>query len=195
MAIVQIDRLVPGFESDAVVADNEDASKRAIDYLIDCGHTRIGMLTGPTDVSTAEGRVRGYKRALSERGIPFRAELVRAGSFLRDNAVQEALKLIDAEERPTALFAANNILTEACVLALAERNVRVPSEMSLLGFDDTPWMGLVSPPITTVRQPIAEMATAAAAMLLQRLEDRDLPPRTMVFEGELVLRASVRTIG
>jgi LacI family transcriptional regulator len=192
MSIVQIDRRVPGFKSDAVVVDNERITREAVSHLIECGHRDIGMLTGPVKVSTAKERLRGYKRALSDHGIGWRPELVRAGSFRRDHSVQDALELIEATPRPTALFGANNILAEACVIALAERKVRIPDGMSLLGFDDMPWMSLIDPPLTTVRQPIAQMATAAAEMLLHRLEAKESGARTMMFHGELVVRGSVR---
>jgi len=192
MVIVQIDRRVKGLRSDAIVVDNERITTQAVSHLIECGHTRIGMLTGPVRVTTARERLVGYQQALAGHGLPFRPELLRAGSFRRDHAVQDATELITADPRPTALFAANNILAEACVQALVARRLRVPDDMSLLAFDDLPWMTLMNPQVTTVRQPIADMARTAADLLRRRLGGRPESPTTVVFDAELVLRDSVR---
>lgn len=192
MVIVQIDRRVRGLRSDAILVDNQRVAAEAVTHLIECGHTRIGMLTGPARVTTANERLVGYQQALTEHGVAFRPELVRAGSFRRDHAVQDALELIMADPRPTALFGANNILAEACVQALAERRLRVPDDMSLLAFDDMPWMTLMTPHVTTVRQPIADMARSAADLLRRRLSGAGDNPTTVVFDAEFVIRDSVR---
>lgn len=195
MVIVQIDRRVSRLRADTVVVENENISAHAVTQLIECGHTRIGMLTGPKRVTTAKERLAGYRRALEEAELPFRPELVRAASFRRDHAIADATELIRSRLRPTALFAANNILAEACVLALREHQMRVPTDMSLLAFDDLPWMSLMSPALTTVRQPIADMASTAAELLLRRLRDRQAKPTTVQFEAELVVRDSIAPRG
>ena len=191
MIIVQIDRRVNGLRSDAIVVDNQRVSAQAVTHLIDRGHTRIGILTGPTRVTTAKERLAGYQSALAEHDLPFRPELVRAGSFQRDHAVQDATSLIRSELRPTALFATNNILGEACVQALTAHRLRIPEDMSLLAFDDLPWMTLMTPHVSTVRQPIADMARSAADLLRRRLGGGDHNPTTVVFDAELVPRDSV----
>lgn len=195
MVIVQIDRRVPRLSADAVLVDNEAISARAVSHLIECGHPRIGMLSGPERVTTAKGRLAGYKRALEEHRVPWRPELVRYGSFRSDHAIADATELIRSKLRPTALFAANNILAEACVLALREQQMSVPTDMSLLAFDDLPWMSLMNPALTTVRQPIADMASTAAELVLRRLRDRQAKPTTVVFEAELVVRDSIAQRG
>lgn len=192
VVIVQIDRRVPGLKADAVLTDNEKASHNAVTFLLDQGHTRIGMLAGPRRVSTGKERYLGYERALAQRGVPLQAELVRHGSFRRDHAIADANALIMSGPRPTALFAANNILAEACVLALRDRGRRIPEDMSLLAFDDMPWMRMMTPALTTVRQPIAEMAVSASQLLLERLREVPDRPTTVVFDTELVVRESVR---
>jgi len=194
IVIVQMDRTVQGFRSDAILVDNEAGAANAIAHLVAAGHTRIGILTGPLDVTTGRERLRGYERALQEHGIDPHASLVRTGSFRRDRAIQAAKELITAEPRPTAIFAANNILAEACLLALAELGLRVPRDLSLVAFDDTPWMSMINPPITTVRQPTPDMAQSGAELLLRRLRSQSAaPPATMVFNTELVVRGSVAT--
>lgn len=195
IVIVQIDRQVPSLHADAVVVDDENISTQAVSHLIDSGHTRIGMLSGPARVTTAKGRLAGYRRALEEHGIPWHPELVRSASFRRHHAIADATELIKSRPRPTALFAANNILAEACILALREQQMSVPADMSLLAFDDLPWMSLMSPALTTVRQPVADMASTAAELLLRRLRDRQSRPTTVQIQAELVMRDSIAPRG
>lgn len=195
MVIVQIDRRVDGLQSDAILVDNEAGAARAVSHLIAAGHTRIGILTGPLDVTTGGDRLRGYERALAEHGIERHASLIRTGSFRRDHAIQDAKELIGAEPRPSAIFAANNILAEACLLALAERGLKVPRDVSVVAFDDTAWMSMINPPVTTVRQPTPDMAHSGAELLLRRLRNPSAaPPATMVFHTELVVRGSVAPV-
>ncbi len=104
----------------------------------------------------------------------------------------DARALIELDPIPTAIFAANNILAEACLLVLSGYGMKVPKDVSLVAFDDTKWMGLTYPPITTIRQPIADMARKAASILLNRLQSIEASqPATVTFAPELVYRASV----
>jgi LacI family transcriptional regulator len=195
IVIVQIDRRVEGLRSDAILVDNEAGAAHAVSHLIAAGHSRIGIITGPLDVTTGKERLQGYERALEEHGIRKHSSLARTGSFRRDHAIQDAQELITAEPRPTAIFAANNILAEACLFALADRGLRVPRDVSLVAFDDTPWMRMVNPPVTTIRQPTPDMAHSAAELLLRRLRSPSAePPATMVFHTELVVRDSVAPV-
>lgn len=192
--IVQIDRIVEGLNADAVLLDNEAGAMGAVSHLIAAGHSRIGLLTGPRDVLTARQRREGYERALREHGIPVRPELIRDGSFLHDHAIEAATDLLRSSPAPTAIFAANNILAEGCFLALADLGLRVPKDVSLVAFDDVPWMSMVKPRITAVRQPVADMARSAAELLLRRLRDNTPLSSTSVFRSDLVVRSSVAPI-
>ncbi len=194
--IVQIDRMVDGLNADAVLLDNEAGAMAAVTHLIAAGHTRIGILTGPRDVLTASERLEGYERALREHGIPVRPELVRTGSFLHDHAIEAATELLKSRPAPTAIFAANNVLAEGCFLALGDLGLRVPRDVSMVAFDDVPWMSMVRPQLATVRQPVADMARSAAELMLRRLRDTGPGPvpSTSVFRSELVVRGSVAPI-
>jgi LacI family transcriptional regulator len=192
IVIVQVDRRVDGLDADAILVDNEAGAASAVASLLDAGHTRIGILAGELDVLTASQRLAGYKRALKERGVAVRESLIKPGSFHREHAIEDATDLIGVRPAPTALFAANNILAEAALIALEQEGMRVPRDMSLVAFDDVQWMSMVEPPVTTVRQPVADMARSAAELALRRLrEGRGGPPSTVVFRTELVERASV----
>jgi DNA-binding LacI/PurR family transcriptional regulator len=192
IAIIQVDRKVEGLAADAILVDNEAGAHAAVQQLIAAGHTNIGILPGDLDVPTAGQRLAGYERALEEAGIPIREELVKAGSFHRDHAIEDATDLIRAHPTPTAIFAANNILAEATLIVLAELDLKVPRDVSLVAFDDVQWMRMVDPPVTTVRQPVADLARGAAELMLRRLrEESQGPPSTIVFRTELLERGSV----
>lgn len=192
IAIVQIDRMVDNLQADAILVDNEAGAAGVVSHLIEAGHTRIGILSGSLEVTTGKQRLAGYQRALSEHGIPFQPELVKSGSFRHDHAVEDVLALLNISPAPTAIFAANNILAEACLTVFADRQLRVPEDISLVAFDDIKWMSIKKPLITTVHQPIAEMARRAAELLLKRLQTLDgLPPNKVVYPPALLLRESV----
>jgi LacI family transcriptional regulator len=196
LVIVQMDRRVHGLPADAILVDNEAGAARAVTHLIEAGHERIGIITGELDVQTASRRLAGYERALEDHGIPIRDELIRTGSFHRDHAVEDVTDLIRARPAPTAIFAANNILAEAALMALEQLEMHVPADISVVGFDDVQWMSMVEPPLTTIRQPVAEMARSAAELALRRLgEAAPGRPSTVVFRTELVERASVAQTG
>ena len=145
MVIVQMDRRVDDLAADAILVDNEAGAASAVSHLIDAGHSRIGIVTGELAVPTAQLRLAGYERALREHGIPLRKELVKTGSFHREHAIEDAVDLIRARPAPTAVFAANNILAEASLIALEQEGLSVPRDVSLVAFDDMPWMSMVVP--------------------------------------------------
>jgi LacI family transcriptional regulator len=195
IAIVQIDRQVEGLQADTVLIDNESGAYQAVSYLIEAGHSRIGILSGSLEVTTGKQRLAGYARALKEHGIPFQPGFVKAGSFRQDHAMDDAQEIVRTQPRPTAVFAANNILAEACLLVFANLGIQVPGDLSLVAFDDTRWMSIKNPLITTVRQPIAEMARSAASLLLERLKsDGECPPAQILYKPELIIRNSVRPL-
>jgi LacI family transcriptional regulator, galactose operon repressor len=190
--IVQIDRRVDGLKADAILLDNAAGARIAVSHLIEAGHSRIGILTGPRDLLTGHDRLAGYEQALSEHGIPITPELIRAGSFLHDHAIEAATALLRLNPPPTAIFAANNVLAEGCFVALSAAGMKVPKDMSMVAFDDVPWMSMVNPQLTAIRQPVADMARSAAEVLLRRLrEDKQPSPSTSVFQSELIVRGSV----
>jgi LacI family transcriptional regulator len=195
IVIVQVDRRVEGLDADAVLVDNESGAASAVEHMIGAGHTRIGILTGDLDVPTASQRLAGYERTLREHGITVTSSLVKSGSFHREHAIEDATDLIRVRPHPTAILAANNILAEASLIALDQEGFRVPRDVSVVAFDDVQWMSMVEPPITTVRQPVADMAISAAELALRRLrEGRQERPTTVVFRTELIERSSVAPV-
>jgi LacI family transcriptional regulator len=191
--LVQVDRRVDELHTDAVVLNNVLGGELAMRRLLKAGHTRIGLMTGPAEVVTAQERRRGYESALLLAGVEPDESLVRVGSFQRGVLEDEALHLLTGPSRPTAIFAASNLLCEATWFASGAAGLRIPEDLSVVGFDDMPWMSMVSPGVSTVRQPLDAMASAAVELLLDRLRTGEMTaaPRTVVFQPEYIERGTV----
>lgn len=192
--VVQIDRVAVRRGIDSVTVDNESAARAATEHLINAGHRRIGIITGATELMTGNARLAGYLAALRSHHIPVQEELIYAGSFLADHGRSATTALLQLSERPTAIFAANNVLAEWCYLTLVAEGLRVPTDVSLVGFDDVPWMRIVQPALTTVRQPINDMARLAGELLFSRLLGQRSREKHASFTSELVVRGSVREL-
>jgi DNA-binding LacI/PurR family transcriptional regulator len=193
IAVVQVDREVHRLHADLVLVDNERGAYEAVSALTEAGHTRIGLLAGRPQVITGSARTDGYLRALSERGLQPDPELVRGASFRHEHAVEEARALLALDPPVTAIFAANNVLAEACMLALSEAGLHVPEDISLVAFDDVEWMRMLDHGITAVRQPVIDIARTAANLMVRRLTGEETgAPATVMFRAELVSRDSIR---
>lgn len=167
--IVQVDRFISGIESDAVLVNNADSVYQAVSHLIESGHRRIGIITGPKFVYTAKERLVGYLRALSDHNIPYDDQLVISdvNSFsLGHHGCESFLQLADP---PTAVFSSNYDITLGLVTAAQERGLRIPEDMDIFGFDCSDICGLMHPPIPMVHQPEEEIGTVAANYLIDRL--------------------------
>jgi LacI family transcriptional regulator len=190
MAIVAIDRHIADLPTDSVVVDNESASHEAVTHLVRLGHRRVAIVGGPSDADTARERRRGYERALAEARIAMEPELVRAGDFRETAGLTVTRELLDLREPPTAIFAVNNLTTIGVLGALRERGVEVPTEMSVVGFDDIPTAELMQPPLTVVQQPTYRMGARAADLLIRRLREPDAAVKEVVLAARLVVRGS-----
>lgn len=177
LPVVQIDCSVDGVVADAVVVDNFSGTQEAVTHLIGSGHRRIAILTGPLQLTTGRQRLMGYQAALESHAIPLVQELIHIGSFLRENAIRDSAALFDIKPRPNAVFAGNTFLAAAAAwFSLTERGLKVPDDISLVAFDDTSWMRMVVPAVTTVRQPVTEIARRATELLLERLSGSESGP-------------------
>ena len=188
-AVVEIDRrLAPA--CDGVVIDNERGGREATMHLIGLGHRRIALLGVDTPWTTDAGRLKGYRTALKNARIPFDKRLV-ASIPVRSPDVEARIEALLDSASPTAIFAANNELAEQAWRVLRRRGLRIPADISLVGFDDVAWMEMVDPPITVVDQPTIELGRAAARLLLRRLEKGPaVPPAVEVLQPRLVVRGS-----
>ena len=167
--VVVLDRRVPCKWVDVVRCDSEDGAYQLVRHLLSLGHRRIAVLSGPQDVSTAMDRVAGYRRALREAGLEPREEWVRHGQFDRSAGLEMAQQMLSIAPRPTALFAANNLVAVGALRALRDAGLRVPEDISVVVFDDLTSELVIEPFFTAVDQPAYEMGQTAAELLLARL--------------------------
>ncbi len=191
--IVVIDRKLPEISCDSVLVDNRDAAKKAVEILIKNGHRRIGMIGGPTDVYTARERCLGYEAALRAAGIGFDQKLLVHCAYTIGAAAEGAGKLLDTHPEVTALFAANYEMTVGTMIALNERGIRIPEEMSVIGFDNREFARAVHPALTIITQPTGAIAKRVAQLLLSRLEGgAKEPPQEYYLQTEVMQGKSVQ---
>jgi LacI family transcriptional regulator len=181
-------RQIPGLAERCLHVDNEQAAHRATQYLIEAGHRRIAHIAGPAEHEDALRRRAGYERALSEAQIPFNAALVVHGNFRRQSGILAVEALLTRGESFTAIFCGNDQMAFGARLALYRRGIRVPEDVSLVGFDDQPVSAFMTPPLTTVRQPALEIGHAAAQAMLQLLNDQPFAPPEL--NTRLIVRES-----
>jgi LacI family transcriptional regulator len=165
ISVVTFDRTVTDRRADAVLASNVDGVRLGTEHLIEGGHTRIGLISGPLTLSTGSERLLGYEQAVTAAGLP---TLVAQGHFRVEGGRQAAAELLAAEA--TALLVANNLMAVGALQALKDANLKVPTDVALLSVDDPPWASLTDPPLTTLAQPVRAMASAAVELLLPRLQ-------------------------
>lgn len=177
--------------------DDVHAAEEITNLLISLGHRRIAVIKGPPDQSASAARYQGFVNALSAHELPLDPELVQPGDFTFASGRDAAYKLLSGRQRPTAVFASNDDMALGVLAAAQRLGLSVPGELSVAGFDDSPTAALVWPPLTTVRQPVAEMARAAVEMLVggsradavAAVDEADLHK---VLAHELIVRDSTR---
>jgi LacI family transcriptional regulator len=182
----------PAPGSRSVGATNWAGGLAAAEHLIGLGHQRIAVIGGPTDVLCSRARVDGYRAAMGAAGLPIPAEYLRYGDFMSPSGYQQAMTLLDLPEPPTALFACSDQMALGAYEALYERGLRVGDDISIVGFDDLDEARWAIPPLTTVRQPLTDMASMAAQMLLALINGEELETTRVELATPLIVRASTR---
>ncbi|CAN5673967.1 substrate-binding domain-containing protein [soil metagenome] len=172
--------------------DNFEGGKLATSHLLQLGHRRIAFISGDSGHPDAEERHRGYRTALAEAGVDYDPELVVPGLYHEASGLQAVEQLIQTHRKFTAIFSANDQMAAGAALGLHRRSLRVPDDISLVGFDDLPASEFSLPPLSTVRQPALELGRLAASAMLQML--RGEKPTVRVPEPVLVARESTRPL-
>ena len=171
-------------------SDNMRGAIAATDHLIALGHRRIGFLGGRPDLESARLREEGYRKALANAGLPFDPSLVRVGGYRPETADQPVHELLELTERPTAIFAANDLSAIRTMEVAREMGIRVPQELSVIGFDNVPESALTTPPLTTINQPIRRMGAEAIDLLIGLLDGSADPNTHLTLPTELIERGS-----
>jgi LacI family transcriptional regulator len=188
MPMVLVNRQTQHLEVSAVSGDDATGIERTVDHLVELGHIDIAHIAGPLSVSTGAVRLRAFRAAMQRHGL-------RDDRFVEAEAYSEAagraalLRLLD-DDRPTGIVASNDLLALGCYDALAERGLSCPDDVSIVGFNDMPFISRLQPPLTSVRVPQYELGVEAARLLLDQLSGRTVTPRVVLLPVRLVVRGS-----
>jgi LacI family transcriptional regulator len=188
---VLVDRTLPGMERDAVVGDSVAGARRLVQHLISLGHRRIGLIVESDEVSTARERRGGYEAALTAAGIPLDPRLVVETAVDPSGGAEGMRRLLELEERPTAVFTVNNLVALGAIEAVRGAGLEVPDDVALVCFDDIEYASRLYPFLTVLEQPAETFGTVATQLLLERIHGRGPARRhAVVLPGEFVVRKS-----
>ena len=176
------------YKCPSVVPDNEGGAALLTRHLLDLGHTRIGFVSGPSQLLTSDVRLNGHRRALDEAGIEADPDLVESGGFTVEGGAKATAALLQRRPDLTAIFASNDLMAFGVMSELAGRSIRVPENVSVAGFDDVQPAAYAGVPLTTIAVPMQELGAEGARVLLEVLAGRR--PRSRVLPVELVERRS-----
>ncbi|MEU8261752.1 LacI family DNA-binding transcriptional regulator [Micromonospora sp. NPDC048999] len=181
---------VPATDVPSVGATNWAGGLAATEHLLGLGHRRIGFVTGPTHLLCSRARLDGYRAALEAAGVPLDERLVQPGDFYHASGFAAGAALLDLDDPPTAIFAASDQMAFGVYEAVRRRGLRVADDVSVVGFDDLPEAQWASPPLTTVRQPLAEMGRLAARTVLRLAQGEEIESPRVELATALVVRDS-----
>lgn len=190
LPFIMVDRIVEGSECQSVVLNHQRGGYLATSHLLSQGHRRIGCFTGPSDLTSSNLRLEGYREAIKEAGIPFDSALVFRGDYQLGREEQALDRFL--EQKVSAVFSFNDMMAVGLYREMAKRGLSVPGDLSIVGFDNIPFSDMVHPPLTTVRQPIEEMAGRVVENLLKVIDGKvdAHDHQAFVFEPKLIVRES-----
>lgn len=193
--IVLIDRDLKDIECDVVLVDNLNSSYDAVEELITRGHKRIGIISGPKDVYTAEERLKGYRRVHEDYSMAIDEKLIKYGDYNVDSGYELLNEFLKMEEPPTAVFITNYEMTLGAIMSINENNVDVPEQLSIIGYDNLQMAKIVKPSLSIVVQPMKVIGETAAQVLLRRLSDdvSNFPERYRL-KTEILIQDSVKKL-
>lgn len=193
IAVVLIDRPINGARCDTVLTDNQNASYNAVKHLIIKGHKRIGIICGPQDIYTAKERLKGYIKAHEEYSLAVDSNLIKLGDYYMESGYKRMNEYWDSKLRPTAVFVTNYDMTLGAIMAINERNIAIPDDLSLIGFDSLQLARIVKPALSIAIQPMKQIGETAASLLLNRLKnDFSDFPSTISLGIEVLFTDSVK---
>jgi LacI family transcriptional regulator len=190
--LVMLDREIPGFPVDSIQVDNALGGRQATEHLLSLRHRHIACLGGPSQVSPSSDRVKGYVQALKDAGIEMDPDLIFRGDFTPEGGYRCAQRMMARKKPlPTALFACNDLMAFGAITAFCENRLRIPEDISVVGFDDIRLASYFNPALSTVAQPRQEMGHMAVSLLLERMNQGDnTPNKQVLLKTELRVRES-----
>ena len=189
--VVCIDRRPEGWDGDFVTVANREGAYRAARHLLEMGHRRIGVISGPSHLTNARERLNGFRQCLHDAAVTISSEYIQEALFDRESGYTSATRLLQLLPRPTAIFATNDQMAMGALLAIRDAKLRCPRDISIIGFDGLDQTELTDPALTTVYQPGYQLGYAAARLLLERIAGSSESAREIVLETELRIRNSV----
>ncbi|HHF3167213.1 TPA: substrate-binding domain-containing protein [Vibrio diabolicus] len=182
------------FTSDKIQDNSLRGGYLAAKYLIDCGHTEIGCITGPLIKHQAQMRYEGYKRAMNEAGLEFNANWIIESDFECEGGYQAFMKMAQRGTLPSSIFVSNDMMAMGVINATNELNIKVPEQISIIGYDDIHIAKFMSPSLTTIHQPKYRLGQAAVETLVRKLDDKSTEAQVVQLEPTLVERKSVKIL-
>jgi LacI family transcriptional regulator, galactose operon repressor len=197
LPVVLMNRTAEGYPFSSVSVDNEQGVRAAVAHLISLGHTRIGHIAGPQDISTGLARLRGFLDSMRSHDLPVDdSQVVYATALSLAEGLRCGRELLDDNDELTAIVAGNDMLAVGCYGAFDELGVRCPQDVSIIGFNDMPFIDRLRPPLSTVRFPHYQLGTEAANLLLERIgTDGGGPVKILYLAPELIVRGSTVPVG
>ncbi len=192
--LVLVDRQVPDVRVDNVLADNQHGGWLATNHLIELDHRVIGCIAGPKGVRLSSERINGYRQALESAHLSVKPDLIVEGNFQYQSGYEGAKELFSQEHFPTAIFACNDLMAIGAYRFAHENNLKIPEQISIVGFDDVRLSAFINPPLTTIHQSKHKMGSRAAELLMERIADQELEPRQEILETNLVVRGSTASL-
>ncbi|MFH1406717.1 MAG: LacI family DNA-binding transcriptional regulator [Candidatus Omnitrophota bacterium] len=172
--------------------DNKKAVIEVVDYLVKLGHKRIATITGNLETQSARKRLEGFRVGLRKHGIAAKEDFIIQGDYTRESARRSMKKLLSQKPTPSAVFVASDEMAQGAIEAVFEKGLKIPGDISMVGFDDSYIASLGVVPLTTVHQPLAEMGRKAVEMLSQLMANEKKPPLKMFLKAKLIERISTR---
>jgi LacI family repressor for deo operon, udp, cdd, tsx, nupC, and nupG len=173
-----------------VSIDNIASSRQAADHLIGLGHKRIGFISGPMDIVICRDRMEGYRQGMLEHGLPVDEDLIHEGDWSIESGYEMAAKMLTLGQRPTAIFASNDDMAFGVIKCVKDQGLRVPQDVSVVGFDNISMASILEPSLTTVSQPRYEIGAKAMELLLQLIKGEQVTQRQYTLQSKLVIRES-----
>ena len=190
MPFIMLDRELPDLLTDSIQANNAEGGYLAALHLLSLGHRNFACIAGPKIVRPSDNRLVGFKKALENAKLSLDESHILRGDFRSQSGYELALSILDWDPLPTAIFVFNDLMAFGAITALSERGLRVPDDISVVGYDNIEQAGYFNPQLTTVAQPHREMGKMAVEKLIERIADKTLPGRTFHLLPHLVTRNS-----
>lgn len=180
----------------SIIIDDFKASYEAVEYLIKLGHKRIAMIGGDlSDITTGKNRYAGYRQALMDHNVEYAEELFRIGNFKMLDGYRAMNEILEnSEETPTAVFVVSDEMAIGAINCIVDHGLKVPDDISVIGFDDIDLASAIKPKLTTIHQPIKEIGKVSAELLIEQLNGRRINVKECIIDYELVIRDSCRPL-